>query len=71
MRKKWNIQIKMLSFGTSKAIAAAQRGDADLLLVHAREKEDLFIKQEHVNPLRESTCFRPPLSEKVNINRTC
>ncbi|MHA1803992.1 MAG: substrate-binding domain-containing protein [Promethearchaeota archaeon] len=43
--KKWNIRIEVLSLGTGKAIATAQRGDADLLLVHAREKEDLFIEQ--------------------------
>lgn len=37
------ITVEILSVGTGQAIAIAQRGDADVLLVHSRSKEDLFM----------------------------
>ncbi len=39
-----NIRIDVLSLGTGKAIETASRGDADVLMVHARSLEDAFIK---------------------------
>ena len=36
--------VKVLSLGTGQAIATAQKGDADVLLVHDRAKEDAFVK---------------------------
>ncbi|MGA2193614.1 MAG: substrate-binding domain-containing protein [Nitrospirota bacterium] len=38
------IRIDVVAVGTGKAIEIGRRGDADILLVHDREKEDAFIK---------------------------
>ncbi len=38
------VKIDVVAVGTGRAIETAKRGDADLLLVHDREKEDAFIK---------------------------
>ncbi|MBI5696327.1 MAG: substrate-binding domain-containing protein [Nitrospirae bacterium] len=44
---KWtklkDVNIDVVAVGTGKAIENARRGDADILLVHDREKEDAFI----------------------------
>lgn len=44
---KWTkfkgVKIDVVAVGTGKAIENARRGDADILLVHDREKEDAFI----------------------------
>lgn len=37
------IKIKVLSVGTGQAIAYGESGDADVILVHSREREDMFI----------------------------
>ena len=37
------IEIKVLSVGTGQAIAYGQTGDADVILVHSRPREDAFI----------------------------
>lgn len=42
--KDYNTQVKVLSLGTGQAIATAQKGDADVLLVHDRVKEEAFIR---------------------------
>jgi len=39
------ITVEILSVGTGMAIEIAQRGDADVLLVHSRAKEDLFVSE--------------------------
>jgi len=39
-----DVRIDVVAVGTGKAMEIAKRGDADLLLVHDREKEDAFIK---------------------------
>jgi tungstate transport system substrate-binding protein len=45
---KWtklkDVRIHVVAVGTGKAIEIATRGDADLLLVHDRVKEDAFVK---------------------------
>jgi len=38
-----DVRIDVVAVGTGKAIETAKRGDADLLLVHDREKEDAFL----------------------------
>lgn len=40
---KYNVQVKILSLGTGQAIEVAKRGDADVVLVHARALEEAFI----------------------------
>ncbi len=41
--KKYNVKTKPIAVGTGEAIAMGQRGEADVLLVHARAKEDKFM----------------------------
>lgn len=45
--KPWSeetgIRVKVIAVGTGKALALATRGDADLILVHARKREDAFV----------------------------
>jgi tungstate transport system substrate-binding protein len=40
---KTGIKVKVIALGTGAAIKCAQQGDADLILVHARQREDQFI----------------------------
>ncbi len=42
--KKHNVQVMILSKGTGESIEIAKRGDADVVLVHARELEEPFVK---------------------------
>ncbi|MDJ0522090.1 MAG: substrate-binding domain-containing protein [Planctomycetota bacterium] len=41
------IQVKVIAVGTGRALALGERGDADLVLVHARSREDAFIAAGH------------------------
>jgi len=43
--KKYNAQVKVLSKGTGESIEIAKRGDADVVLVHARALEEAFVKE--------------------------
>ncbi len=38
-----HVKVKIISVGTGQAIATGRKGDADILLVHARAQEDLFM----------------------------
>lgn len=38
-----NVKVKVVSVGTGQAIALGQRGDADVILVHDRAREDKFV----------------------------
>jgi tungstate transport system substrate-binding protein len=42
--EKYNVKLKITSQGTGKAIELAQRGDADVLLVHSPAQELTFMK---------------------------
>ncbi|MFV1959055.1 MAG: substrate-binding domain-containing protein [Planctomycetota bacterium] len=37
------IEVQVVAVGTGQALALGRRGDADLLLVHARRREDAFL----------------------------
>lgn len=41
--EKEGIEVRVVAVGTGKAIALAENGDADVLLVHHRESEEAFI----------------------------
>ena len=41
------IQVDILSQGTGQALETGRRGDADMLLVHAREREDQFVNNSY------------------------
>jgi len=43
--KKHDVKIHIISVGTGKAIALGKNGDVDVILVHARDAEDLFVEQ--------------------------
>lgn len=41
--REFNAQVDVVAVGTGQAIAIGQNGDADVILVHARAREDAFI----------------------------
>lgn len=40
---KYNATVDVVAVGTGQAIALGEAGDADVILVHAREREDAFV----------------------------
>lgn len=44
-KKDTGIDVKVVSQGTGQAIETGKRGDADCLLVHAKAKEEEFVKE--------------------------
>ena len=44
--KLCNCRVDVVAVGTGQAIAIGQKGDADVLLVHARKSEDQFVKDQ-------------------------
>ncbi|GAA0725626.1 extracellular solute-binding protein [Clostridium malenominatum] len=45
-KKDTGIDVKVVSQGTGQALETGKRGDADCLLVHAKAKEEEFVKEE-------------------------
>lgn len=49
--KPWSertgIEVQVVAVGTGQALALGTRGDADLLMVHARAREDAFVAAGH------------------------
>jgi tungstate transport system substrate-binding protein len=43
--KETGVRVKVIAVGTGQALALGRRGDADVLLVHARAAEDAFVAQ--------------------------
>lgn len=43
--EKYGVKVDVISVGTGKAIALAENGDADIILVHARAAEDEFVTE--------------------------
>ena len=41
--KETGIEVQVIAVGTGQALALGRRGDVDLVLVHAREREDQFV----------------------------
>lgn len=44
---KYNAEVDEIAVGTGQALALGESGDADVLLVHAREREDAFVESGH------------------------
>lgn len=44
-REETGIEVRVVAVGTGQAIKLAQRGDADVLLVHHRSSEDRFVAE--------------------------
>lgn len=45
--KKYETKVDILALGTGQALEAGRRGDADVVLVHARQAEDEFVASGH------------------------
>ena len=45
--KKFNCKVDVVAVGTGQAIEIGTKGDADVLLVHARAQEDKFVADSH------------------------
>jgi tungstate transport system substrate-binding protein len=45
--QKYNARVDVVAVGTGQAIALGESGDADVILVHARAKEDAFVEAGH------------------------
>jgi tungstate transport system substrate-binding protein len=44
---EYNVQVEVIAVGTGQAIALGEDGNADVLLVHARAREDAFMDAGH------------------------
>jgi tungstate transport system substrate-binding protein len=45
--QKFNVEVDVIAVGTGQALTLGQDGNADVLLVHARAREDEFMAAEH------------------------
>lgn len=45
--EEYNAQVDVVAVGTGQAIALGEAGDADVILVHARSREDQFVADGH------------------------
>jgi tungstate transport system substrate-binding protein len=45
--KKTRIQVRVVALGTGQALDMGRRGDADVVLVHAKELEEKFVAEGH------------------------
>jgi tungstate transport system substrate-binding protein len=45
IERKEGVRVAVIAVGTGQALEIARRGDADLVLVHDRPKEDAFVKE--------------------------
>jgi tungstate transport system substrate-binding protein len=43
----FNVEVDVVAVGTGQAIALGENGDVDVILVHARSREDAFVKEGH------------------------
>jgi len=51
--KKENVEVQVIAVGTGQALELGKRGDADLVLVHARTLEDKFVAEGHGTDRRD------------------
>lgn len=47
------VEVQVVAVGTGKALKLGERGDADVVLVHAREREDEFLAAGHATERRD------------------
>lgn len=45
--EEYNVKVEVIAVGTGQALALGEEGNADVLLVHARAKEDAFMEAGH------------------------
>lgn len=51
--KKENVEVQVIAVGTGQALELGKRGDADLVLVHARTLEEEFVANGHGTDRRD------------------
>ena len=44
---EYNAEVEVIAVGTGQALATGEAGDCDVLLVHARSREDAFVEAGH------------------------
>lgn len=44
---QYNVEVQVIAVGSGQALELGERGDADVLLVHAREQEERFVREGH------------------------
>ena len=45
--EQYNASVQVVAVGTGQAIALGEAGDADVILVHSRSREDAFVEEGH------------------------
>lgn len=45
--EQYHAQVNVIAVGTGQAIALGESGDVDVVLVHARDREEVFVSQGH------------------------
>ena len=72
--KETGIKVKVIAQGTGAAIKTAMEGDADLVLVHAKSKEDKFVKDgygiERFSLMHNDFVIIGPKDDKAEISKT-
>jgi tungstate transport system substrate-binding protein len=72
-KKKYGITVKPIAVGTGEALKMGERGDADVLLVHAPASEETFMKAKH-GTVRKAVMFNyfviiGPKNDPANIRK--
>jgi len=69
---KYNVKVDVVSVGTGQAIEIARRGDADMVLVHAKELEEAFVRDGYgahrVGVMYNDFVIIGPVSNPAGIN---
>jgi tungstate transport system substrate-binding protein len=70
--RQYRITVEVLSVGTGQALETGEKGDADVILVHAREKEDDFVDDDYgvhrVCVMYNDFIIVGPESDPANVN---
>ncbi|MHA1410298.1 MAG: substrate-binding domain-containing protein [Candidatus Odinarchaeia archaeon] len=68
---KWGVSVDIISVGTGQALALGKSGDADVVLVHSRAREDQFVFEGYgvhrVTVWWNDFIIVGPLSDPANI----
>jgi tungstate transport system substrate-binding protein len=51
--RRYGVRVSVVAVGTGQALELARRGDADLVIVHDRPREDAFVKDGHGTDRRD------------------
>lgn len=73
-KKKYNIDVKVVPLGTGAALEYGKNGDADVLLVHAKEKEIAFVEEgygvERFDVMYNDFVIVGPKDDPANVKNT-